>query len=194
MLDHVFTDAIGAMRDALEAALLERQAFEERFQTDVLLGDLSFDTSYALPGEGSPPAIQADLHLAWSTWSQAAYRSWYIEEPVGEQPTIEIEITFRIQRLDQSPDPASVVARLDDDVTIGTSAITRSNPVVEAIYHNDMTAVTYGALVSYEGSYELSDAVLDDGSVLDEHFTAIGGWIAAMLVRLGDVRIELGAH
>ena len=38
MLDHVFTDAIGALRDILEQALLERQAFEERFQVDVLLG------------------------------------------------------------------------------------------------------------------------------------------------------------
>ena len=39
MLDHVFTDAIGALRDSLERAFLERQAFEERFQVDVLLGD-----------------------------------------------------------------------------------------------------------------------------------------------------------
>ena len=37
MLDHVFTDAIGALRDAFENALLERQAFEERYQIDVLL-------------------------------------------------------------------------------------------------------------------------------------------------------------
>ena len=39
MLDHVFTAAIGALRDALEAALLERMAPEERFQVDVLLGE-----------------------------------------------------------------------------------------------------------------------------------------------------------
>ena len=52
MLDHVFTDAIGALRDALENALLERQAFEERFHTDVLLGDLIWATSYVIPGEG----------------------------------------------------------------------------------------------------------------------------------------------
>jgi len=43
MLDHVFTDAIGAIRDALETALLERQAFEERFQVDVLLGDIGVE-------------------------------------------------------------------------------------------------------------------------------------------------------
>ena len=52
MLDHVFTDAISALRDAFEAAFLERQAFDEHFQVDVLLGDLSWETSYGLPGEG----------------------------------------------------------------------------------------------------------------------------------------------
>jgi hypothetical protein len=40
MLDHVFTDAIGALREAFEGAFLERQAFEEHFQSDVLLGHL----------------------------------------------------------------------------------------------------------------------------------------------------------
>ena len=91
MLDHVFTDAIGALRDALEKALLERQAFEERFQADVLLGDLTWETSYGLPGEGLPPRVRADLTLEWPTWSQAAYRSWYIEEELTELPRIDIE-------------------------------------------------------------------------------------------------------
>ncbi|MCP4222191.1 MAG: FAM151 family protein, partial [Actinomycetia bacterium] len=78
MLDHVFTDAIGALRDALESAMLERQAFEERFQADVLLGDVTWETSYGLPGEGSPPRVQADLTLEWPTWAQTAYRTWYL--------------------------------------------------------------------------------------------------------------------
>src|SRR5215216_5503888 len=57
MLDHVFTDAIGALRDAFEGAFLERQAFEEHFQVDVLLGDVTWETSYGLPGEGLPPRV-----------------------------------------------------------------------------------------------------------------------------------------
>ena len=52
MLDHVFLDAIGAVRRSLEDALLERHAFEEHFQIDVLLGDATWETSYTLPGEG----------------------------------------------------------------------------------------------------------------------------------------------
>ena len=55
MLDHVFTDAIGALRDALESARLERQAFEEGLPRPTwLLGDVTWETSYGLPGEGSP--------------------------------------------------------------------------------------------------------------------------------------------
>lgn len=171
--------------------MLEREAFEERFQTDVLLGDLSFATSYALPGEGSPAAVQVDLHLAWSTWSQAAYRSWYIQEPFAEHPTIEMEITFRIQRLGETPDPAAMIEALDGDVTIGDSQLTRANAVVEAVYEADLASVDFATSVAYEGSYALGEEALNDGSVLDEHFTAIGGWVAAVLVRLGDVRTSL---
>ena len=36
MLDHVFADAIGALRTALEQAMLERKAIEERFTTCLL--------------------------------------------------------------------------------------------------------------------------------------------------------------
>ena len=74
MLDHVFTDAIGALRDAFEGAMLERQAFEERFNMDMLLGDMTWETTYGLPGEGVPPRVQADLTLTWPTWAQTAYR------------------------------------------------------------------------------------------------------------------------
>ena len=112
MLDHVFTDAIGALRDVFEAALLERQAFEERFQVDVLLGDMTWETSYGLPGEGLPPRVQADITLTWPTWAQSAYRSWYIGEPMDEPPRIKVEIVLRVQRLATAPDPALLPATL----------------------------------------------------------------------------------
>ena len=78
MLDHVFVDAIGALRDALEAALLERMSPEEHFQVDVLLGDTTWETSYGLPGEGTPPRVRCDITLDWPTWSQSAFRSWLL--------------------------------------------------------------------------------------------------------------------
>ena len=188
MLDHVFTDAIGALRDAFETARLERQAFEEHFQSDVLLGDLTWQTSYGLPGEGLPPRVQADISCAWPTWSQTAYRSWYVEEELSEAPRIEIEIVFRRQRLTTFPDPVVVIGALPlDSPRIGTEALTRSGPTVQSIYGSDLTEAEYAIEVSYEGGYELDEDGLADGSTLDRHFGSLGGWIAATLVTVGDL-------
>jgi hypothetical protein len=191
MLDHVFTDAIGALRDALENALLERQAFEERFQTDVLLGDLTWETSYGVPGEGLPPRVRADLTLEWPTWSQTAYRSWYIEEDLPEPPRIDIEIVVRIQRLAHAPDPRKVLDALPaESPQIGNERLIRSGPTVEAVSNEDLTETEHAIEVSYEGSYELDEATLADGSILDDHFSSMGGWISSTLVRLGDLDFE----
>ena len=43
---------------------------------NVLLGDMTWETSYGLPGEGLPPRVQADITLEWPTWAQTAYRAW----------------------------------------------------------------------------------------------------------------------
>jgi hypothetical protein len=191
MLDHVFTDAIGALRDTFENALLERQAFEEHFQADVLLGDLTWETSYGLPGEGQPPRVRADITLDWPTWAQTAYRSWYIGEPLEEGPRIEIEIVLRIQRLASTPDPSQMLAVLPElSPVIGSDPLERTGPTIETAYGNDLTEAEWAIEVSYEGSYELDEATLKDGSVLDTHFGAMGGWIAATLVRLGDLKFE----
>jgi hypothetical protein len=189
VLDHVFTDAIGALRDAFEGALLERQAFEERFHTDVLLGDMTWETSYGLPGEGLPPRVQADITLTWPTWAQTAYRSWYIGEPLDEPPRIDIEIVLRVQRLAVGPDPAALLAILPEmSPAIGHDRLERSGPTVETVYPNDLTNPEYAIEVSYEGSYEVDEGTLADGTLLDTHLSAMGGWISSALVRVGDLR------
>ena len=191
MLDHVFTDAIGALRDALENALLDRLAFEERFQADVLLGDLTWETSYGVPGEGLPPRVRADLTLEWPTWSQTAYRSWYIEEDLPEPPRIDIEVVVRIQRLVAPPDPRQVLDALPpESPSIGSERLIRSGPTVEAVSNDDLSETEHAIEVSYEGSYELDEATLADGSILDDHFSSMGGWISSTLVRLGDLNFE----
>ena len=188
MLDHVFTDAIGALRDAMERAMLERQAFEERFQTDILLGDVTWETSYGLPGEGTPPRIRADISLDWPTWSQTAYRSWYIDEDLSEAPSIEIEVSYRIQRMSEPPDLASLLAVLpEDSPNVGLEALHREGPTTEALHDSDLTNTEWSVEVSYEGVYELDESTLADGSVLDDHFGAMGGWVASTLVKLGDL-------
>jgi hypothetical protein len=191
MLDHVFTDAIGALRDAFENALLERQAFEERFQVDVLLGDTTWETSYSLPGEGMPPRIQADITLGWPTWAQSSYRSWYIGEPIDEPPRIEIEIVLRVQRLKSSPDPARLVAALPpQSPPIGTHRLDRSGPTIETLFVESLDDAEYAIEISYEGSYDFDEDTLKDGSILDDHFSAMGGWIASVLVKVGDLTYD----
>ena len=191
MLDHVFTDAIGALRDAMENALLERQAFEERFQVDVLLGDVTWETSYGLPGEGSPPRVRADLTVDWPTWSQTSYRNWYIGEPIDEPPEILVEVTFRVQRLVNRPEPERVLNVLpESSPLIGDELLERSNPTVEQLYGPDLQSGEFAIELSYEGTIPLAESILADGSALDEQFKGIGGWVASTLVRLGDLKFE----
>jgi len=194
MLDHVFTDAITALREAFEGAFLERQAFEEHFQVDVLLGDLTWETSYGLPGEGLPPRVVAHITFDWPTWSQTAYRKWYIDEELDEPPAINLEIVFRVQRLTAQPDPADFLAVLpEQSPTIGNEPLERAAPTVEIQYSAVAgTKAEYAIEITYEGLYELAEEALADGSstLLDEHFGALGGWISSMLVRLGDLKLD----
>jgi hypothetical protein len=195
MLDHVFTDAIGALRDAFEAAFLERQAFDEHFQVDVLLGDLSWETSYGLPGEGQPPRVVAHVNFDWPSWSQTAYRRWYVEEVLDQLPAIEMEIVFRVQRLSEQPDPSilSDIAVVTSPL-IGDGRMERAGTTIEIAFTDDDGSegrADYAIEVTYEGLYELAEQTLADGAstLLDDHFGALGGWIASTLVKLGDLRL-----
>jgi len=194
MLDHVFTDAISALREAFETALLERQAFEEHFQSDILLGDLIWETSYGLPGEGMPPRVVAHVTLDWPTWSQTAYRRWYVDEVLEEAPAIELEIVFRVQRLERLPTPDRFLEILPPaSPAIGAEPMERAAPTVEIQYADRAGDLASHAIeVTYEGLYELAEDTLADGSntLLDEHFGALGAWISSMLVRLGDLKLD----
>ena len=74
MFDHAFLAAIETVRRSFHDAMLDHETGDERFQSDLFAGDLAWETSYALPGEGRPPRVRADLTLDWPTWSQTAYR------------------------------------------------------------------------------------------------------------------------
>ncbi len=188
MLDHVFADAIGALRTALELAMLERQAIEERFTTDALLGDTRWETSYSIPGEGTPPRVQADVTLQWPTWSQTAYRSWYLTGELSEVPAIEAEVVVRAQRLSEPPDPAVVLDVLPTaSPVMGRNRLERvEGATVETIYGADISHADYAIDISYAGQFDLHTDVLADGNLLDEIFSAAGGWISSTLVVLSD--------
>ncbi len=195
MLDHVFTDAISALRDAFEAAFLERQAFEEHFQADVLLGDLTWETSYGLPGEGEPPRVVAHITFDWPAWSQAAYRQWYVEAELERRPAIEMEIVLRIQRLAQPVDPQMLFNAVpEQSPLVGDDRMERAGLTSEIAHPDTATdpldlTTEYAVEITYEGLYELAEETVADGTstLLDEHFGALGGWVASTLVKLGDL-------
>ena len=77
---------------------------------------------------------------------------------------------------------------------LGSARLQRAGLTVE-VSHPDPsdpsdTDQSHAVEVTYEGLYELAEETLADGtsSVLDEHFGALGGWVASTLVRLGDLR------
>ena len=119
VLDHLLVDVISTIRASFDRALLQRQAVEERFQVDVFLGDVSWETSYSLPGEEQPPRVRADVSVDWPTWSQTSYRSWSIGEPPDELPEVVIEVALRVQRMAEAPDTEKVMAALPGDRPAG---------------------------------------------------------------------------
>ena len=193
MLDHVFTDAIGALRDALESARLERQALEERFHADVLLGDVTWATSYGMPGEGDPPRIRCDLTLEWPTWAQTSYRQWYLDGGATEPPEIVVELALRVQRLDAPPDPNLFLSALPDEAPLlGDTKMDRNGVTVETSWEARTDGLEgeeadWAVEVGYGGTYVLHEEILEDGRSLDDHFAALGAWISSALVRLGDL-------
>ena len=197
MLDHVFTDAIGALRDAFEAALLERQAFEEHFQTDVLLGDLTWETSYGLPGEGQPPRVRPTSPSTGRRGARPRTAAGTSASRSTSRPAIEIEIVLRVQRLAAQPDPATAArdACPSTSPPIGADRLERAGPHGrDRLPDGDLTSTTRPSTPSRSPTralYELDEETLADGhTLLDEHFGAMGGWISSTLVRLGDLKFD----
>jgi hypothetical protein len=191
MIDHILLDVIAAIRESFETALLEQLPVEERFQVDVFLGDISFETSYSLPGEGNPPRVQADISLDWPTWSQSAYRSWSIGEPPAEPPELVIEVSLRIQRLVAPPAPEAVLAVLDEaGPSLPRGSLERSGPTIEQVWTPQMTGPACAVEVAYQGSVRLEEAVLEDPDKVTGEVSNLSRWVASALVRLADLDLE----
>jgi hypothetical protein len=195
MLDHLFLDAVASLRQALDDALLERQPGEDRLAVDILIGDLVWETSCSLPGDGVPPRVRADLTLDWPTWSQAAWRAWTVgdptDQPADEPPEIGLEVVLRVQRLASRPEIDAILAVLpEESPEIGADRLERSGPVIEESYHRDLTGRQMAVEVAYEGAYRLTSASMERSKELSEHLANMGAWIASTLVRLGDLRLE----
>ncbi len=194
MLDPLFTDAIDALTQSLEASLLERLGVDEHLTTDLVSGDLTFETSYGLPGDELPPRVRADVSAVWSASSQALFRSWYADEEFIGRPAIDVEITLRVQRLATPPDvPQLLSATPEKGPTIGDDRFVRNGPTVEQSFGQDLTRVASAFEVGYSATYELSEPALEDSARIDDEFSGLGAWIASALVRLNDVDLAYTA-
>ena len=188
MLDHVFTQLVSSHRHAFEAALLQRQAVEERFQVDVFLGDMSFETSYSLPGEERPARIRVDTSLDWPTWSQTAYRSWAIGEEPDELPEVLVEIAFRVQGLVGVPEVDPLLGVLPETLDVlGDEPLARGPATIEQVIGLGSEAPECAIEVSYEGSCQLDETILEDPTSLDDALAPLGRAVASVLVRIGDL-------
>ncbi len=186
MLDHILVDIISAIRRSFEQALLQRQAVEERFQVDVFLGDVSWETSYSLPGEEQPPRVRADVSVDWPTWSQTSYRSWSIGEPPDELPEIVLEVALRVQRLAEAPDPDMVLRALPEaNPLLGVDPLVRTATTIEQVYADG--GVRWAVEATYEGSVHFSEAQLEDPGEIGPVIAGLTRWISSTLVRLADL-------
>jgi len=191
VLDHVLVDVISTIRDSFDRALLQRQAVEERFQVDVFLGDVSWETSYSLPGEEQPPRVRADISLDWPTWSQTSYRSWSIGEPPDEMPEVVIEVALRVQRLAEAPDTEKVMAALPLTGPLGDPMdLVRTATTIEQVRaetDGPSDALRWAAEATYEGSVRFSEQQLEEPSSIAPVFDGLTRWIASTLISLADL-------
>jgi hypothetical protein len=198
VLDHLLVDLISAVQESFDRALLERQAVEERFQVDVFLGDVSWETSYSLPGEGQPPRVRVDLSIDWPTWSQTAYRSWSMGETPAEMPEAVVEVAMRIQRLAAAPSVERVQAVLPTTgPSLGQDPLVRTAITVEEL-RPDPTADTaeeplgprWAMEGSYEGSIRFDESQLEDPSTIGPVVDTLTRWVLSTLVQLADLPLS----
>ena len=186
MLDHILVDVISAIRRSFDQALLQRQAVEERFQIDVFLGDVSWETSYSLPGEEQPPRVRADVSVDWPTWSQTSYRSWSIGEPPDELPEIVVEVALRVQRLAEAPDTDMVLRSLPEaNPLLGVEPLVRTATTIEQIHAGG--SVRWAVEATYEGSVRFSEAQLETPADIEPAIAGLTRWISSTLVQLADL-------
>ena len=193
MIDHILVDLIAAIRGSFDDALLQRQAVEERFQVDVFLGDVSFETSYSLPGEERPARIRVDTSLDWPTWSQTAYRSWAIGDDPDEPPEVLVEIAFRVQGLDGVPGAEPLLATLPEHLDVLGEPLVRGPATIEQVLLDGLDDPECAIEVAYEGSCAIDESILEDPTGLDDALAPLGRAVASLLVRMGDLPFSFRA-
>ncbi|MDQ3757138.1 MAG: hypothetical protein M3394_04745 [Actinomycetota bacterium] len=188
MLDHAFLDVVAAVRTTLERALLERCLAEESLTMDLLLGDLAWEATYALPGEGEAPRIAAEVTIGWSTWSQSAYRSRLTGLDDEEPPVVDIEVVLSARDLADRPDPARVAAAVGTGPSLGEEPFGEPLPTIEERTTADGSR--FVVAVERVGAVFLDGDSMASAEQLQAVFEPLGPWLASGLVRLADQGFE----
>jgi hypothetical protein len=163
---------------------------------DVFLGDVSWETSYSLPGEEQPPRVRADLSIDWPTWSQTSYRSWSIGETPQEMPEVVVEVAMRIQRLAEAPPTATVTAVLPaESPSLHGESLVRSSTTIEQVRNGpqddgDDSEVRWAVEATYEGSIRFDESNLDDAATIVPIVDSLTRWVASTLVHLADLPLK----
>ena len=142
--------------------------------------------------------MRADVSVDWPTWSQTSYRSWSIGEPPDELPEVVIEVALRVQRMAEAPDVEKVMTALPATGPLGDPAdLVRTATTMEQVRTGrDESAdpdggVRWAAEATYEGTLGLSEAQLEEPSLLVPVFDDLTRWIASRLIALADLPFTL---
>jgi len=190
MLDHAFLDVLGAWRRAFDEALLMQDRGAETLSLDLAKGDMQWQGSCHLPGEGRPPRADADITLVWSPWAQAAYREWQNGDTPEDPPEVDVLIALRLHRLLEPPDMDVVLAALPPTgPDLGDDTLERSEVTVTQV-RASMGPSHVDAEAFYEGVWRFEEGALEDRSSLATQSAAAAQWVASALVRLADLPLH----
>ena len=156
---------------------------------DLLLGDLAWETTYALPGEGEEPHVTAELTVGWSTWSQASYRSWATGLEDEEPPVVDVEVVLAVRDLAARPDPRRIAHAVGDGPSVGDEPFTTPLPIVEERPSAD-GPTRFVVSVERVGAVFLDEEAVKSADQLQTVFEPLGPWLASALVRLADLGFE----
>ncbi|KJE77515.1 hypothetical protein [Ferrimicrobium acidiphilum] len=190
MLDHLFLRFIASLKTSLSSSMLERAGLEEQLHNDMMLGDLTFETSYSLPGEASPPHVRADLTVEWPTWSQGSYRSWSLGDGIEDPIEIVVEVALRFTGLSELPmTPQQLLTHLPrhSSQTIMNAPMELQRVTVETSYDITTDGSELSAEVVYETTCVFDEQIIEDDDRVQAAIAQLTGWISSVLVQASDI-------
>jgi hypothetical protein len=107
-----------------------------------------------------------------------------------EPPELGIELVLRIQRLAATPDISTIARALPtESPALGREPLTRTAPTLEQAFDAEFAGTGWALEFAYEGTYELTDDVLEDRALLRSELSILGGWVASTLIAVGDLKL-----